>query len=487
MSVLPRGSGRRLLAVVLSIGLLGAACGDDDDGNGATAPGGVEAKAEPTAGEWKTWVLTSPTQFPVQPPPSSDKADDDELKALVAQRTPEVADFVRKWSGDGEPVSAPWMQMALEFISAREKDPAASSRIYALVAVAAYDAMVATWHYKYEFNREAPDVVERLADPGPDPSYPNEHAAIAFATADVLAYLFPERPALRLTEDAEQAADSRVLAGAARRSDVEAGRTLGKKVAEAVIAYAKADGSDKEWDGKRPGGRPRYWEPPTGKTANPVSPLAGQWKPWVMSSGDQFRPPPPPAFGSPEFKAAAEELVKIKNELTEEQKKKATFWAGGQGTPLPAGVWNEVTLAYLRDLRPTEPQAERVMALGNVAMADAGIAAWDAKYAYWDPRPENGIQDLGLDPTWKPFIDTPFFPSYISGHATYSAAIAEVLSFIFPAREKDFRDKALEAATSRAWGGIHWSLDSTVGIDVGTKIGQAVVEHAKKDGAPAIT
>ena len=484
---------RTMVAVVLAAGLM-AGCSDDGDDDGEattnTTAAGPAAVAEPTAGTWKPWVLTAPDQIPVPPPPAegSDeaRADDAELQRLEAQRTPEVADFVRKWSGDGEPVSAPWVEMALEFISAREKDPPASSRAYAYVSVAAYDAMVATWHYKYLYDREAPDVVERLAEPGPDPSYPNEHAAIAGAASVILAYLFPERPALRLDEDAEQAADSRVFAGAARRSDVEAGLALGRKVGEAVVAHAKADGSDRVWDGTRPGGRPRYWEPPTGKVANPVSPLAGTWGTWVMERGDQFRPGPPPVFGSAEFKAQAEEVVKAKVELTPEQKRAATFWAGGQGTPLPAGVWDEVTLAYLRDLKPSEPQAERVMALANVAMADAGVASWDAKFAYWDPRPENGVQDTGVDPSWKPYIDTPFFPSYISGHATYSGAISEVLSYIFPEREADFRAKAQEAANARLWGGIHWRKDNEVGLEVGHKVGQLVIEHAKSDGAPAI-
>ncbi len=501
--MLPRTPGRaradrlRPVALVLAVALVVGACSSDDktssDATSDTtaAAGTVAAKAEPTAGDWKPWVLTSPDQFDVPAPPAAgsaeEKAEDTELKALVAERTPEVADFVHKWGGEGEPVSAPWMATALELVSAREKDPAAASRAYGYVAVAAYDAMVATWHYKYEYNRKAPDSVETIAEAGPDPSYPNEHAAIAQATSQVIAYLFPERPALRLQEDADQAADSRVLAGAARRSDVDAGQALGKQVAEAVIAHAKADGSDKPWDGKRPGGRPRYWEPPTGKVANPVSPTAGTWKTWVLKSGDQFRPPAPPVFGTPEFTAAAQEMVKIQKNLTEDQRKAAIYWAGGQGTPLPAGIWNEVTIAYLRDLKPSEPQMERVMALANVAMADAGIAAWDAKYAYWDPRPENGVQDSGVDPTWKPLFDTPFFPSYISGHATYSGAIAEVLSYIFPVDEKDFRDKALEAANSRSWGGIHWPLDSTVGLDVGAKVGKLVVEHAKADGAPKVS
>jgi membrane-associated phospholipid phosphatase len=487
-----------LLAASVALALAASACSDVNREKGATATtaaakgSGID-KAEPTAGQWRTWVLTSGDQIPVAPPPAAGspeaKAEDQELKDVVAKRTPEVADFVKKWSGDGQPLSAPWMQMALEFIAAREKDPAASSRAYALVAVATYDAMVATWNAKYKYNRKAPDVADRLSQPGPDPSYPNEQAAVAGAASKVLAYLFPERPAPRLEEAADQAADSRVLAGAARRSDVEAGLDLGRKVADKVIEFGKADGSDRVWDGKRPAGigrGPQFWEPQPGSVANPVSPLAGTWKTWVLTSGSQFRPGPPPAFGSPEFVAQAREAVEVKKNLTEDQKTAAKFWAGGQGTPLPAGIWNQVTIAYLRDLKPTHPQAERAMALANVAMADAGVAAWDTKFTYWDPRPENGVQDSGVEKGWEPYLgDTPFFPSYISGHATYSGAIAEVLAFLFPTRSKDFHDKAQEAANSRLWGGIHWRKDNEVGIEVGKNVGQAVIERAKADGAPA--
>ena len=495
----PTSRRRRRLCVVaaaVSLAVTTSACSVvNRDGGARTSEGaaGIDQR-EPGAGRWRTWVLSSPGQFPVAAPPAAEsvqaRAEDQELRDVVSKRTPEVADIVRRWSGEGQPLSAPWMEMALEFVSAREKDPAASSRAYALLAVAAYDATVATWHSKYTYNREAPDVVERLAAPGPDPSYPNEHAAVAGAASRVLAYLFPERPAPRLEEAAEEAADSRVLAGVARRSDVEAGLALGRQVGEAVVKHGKADGSDRVWDGKRPPGigrGPQFWEPQPGSVANPVSPLAGTWKTWVLTSGSQFRPGPPPAFGSPEFLAQAREVVEVKEKLTEDQKKAATFWAGGQGTPLPAGIWNQVTIAYLRDLKPSHPQAERALALANVAMADAGIAAWDTKYTYWDPRPENGVQDSGVAKGWEPYlVDTPFFPSYISGHATYSGAVAEVLSYLFPTRAQDFHTKAAEAANSRLWGGIHWRKDNEVGLDVGKKIGQAVVEKARTDGAPAM-
>ncbi|HEX2117579.1 MAG TPA: hypothetical protein VHF91_00220, partial [Acidimicrobiales bacterium] len=367
-----RTSWRKPVVLALALALVAAACGGDGDGGGETA----SQKAEPSAGTWKTWVLGAPDEIPVPPPPAKgsaqEKAEDQEIKDLAGERTPEDKDIVRKWAAEGEPVSTPWLEMNLEFVAAREKDPPLSSRGYALMSVAAYDAMVAAWHYKYQYNRDAPDVAERLVEPGPDPSYPSEHAAIAGAASRVLAYLFPERPALRLDEAADQAADSRVMAGVNRRSDVEAGLELGHKVAEKVIAYAKADGAESPCSKRPPGRAPRYWAPPPGSVANPVQPCAGEWKTWVMSAGNQFRPGPPPVFGSPEFLAQAREMVEVKNNFTEEQKKAATFWAGGQGTPLPAGVWMNVLLAYLRDELPTAPKSERTLAMVSVAMSDAG-------------------------------------------------------------------------------------------------------------------
>jgi membrane-associated phospholipid phosphatase len=92
------------------------------------------------------------------------------------------------------------------------------------------------------------------------------------------------------------------------------------------------------------------------------------------------------------------------------------------------------------------------------------------------------VRDSKVDPNWTPYIDTPFFPSYISGHATYSGAAAAVLSYLYPEDAAEFRAKAEEASNSRLWGGIHWRSDNEVGMAVGTKVGELVVERAKTDG-----
>ena len=207
-----------------------------------------------------------------------------------------------------------------------------------------------------------------------------------------------------------------------------------------------------------------------------------------MTSGSQFRPPPPPAFGSAEFRAAAQEIVDIQKNLTEEQKRIAKFWEGAQGTPLPAGILLGVSMADIENAastgdkasRWTLPQVTRAMAMLNITMADGGIAVWDAKFTYWNPRPENGIRDLGLDRNWKPHLPTPFFPAYASGSAGYAGGVETIMTYLFPDRAEEFKRRAAEQAESRLYAGIHWRYDA-VSRQAGNKISDLVIEKVKGD------
>ncbi len=112
-----------------------------------------------------------------------------------------------------------------------------------------------------------------------------------------------------------------------------------------------------------------------------------------------------------------------------------------------------------------------------MAVMDAGIACWDAKYYYHYPRP---IQTMN---GFKTILGTPNFPSYTSGHSTFSGAAAEVLAYIFPAETNAVRAWAQEAAESRIYGGIHYRFDSEVGLDQGIKVAKYTIDRAKIDGA----
>ena len=463
-------------ALVFTIALAG--CGEGDEP--------VVAGAEPKAGTWKTWVLNSPEDVRVPEPPKGDeaRAETDELRTLATQRTPEVEEKIKRWNQN--PALKPWMDINIELVAHGVKDPPLASRGYSYTTIAIYDAVVAAWHWKYEYDRKAPTGVSQVGTPAPDPSYPSEHAAIAGAASRVLEYVFPEEPVGIFDQLAEEAASARVQAGLNFRSDVEAGLALGRSVADKVIARAKADGADRKWDGTRPAGigrGPEFWEPPPGTITPPTQPLAGTWKTWVLDSASQFRAPPPYKYGSPEFVTEAREVMEVRARLTPEQEQIAKFWAGGQGSALPPGQWNQVAFVYVDNAKLDTPRAARLFAGLNAALNDAALAAWDTKFTYWSPRPLNAIRDLGLDPNWTSLLPTPTFPSYVSGHSSYSAAAAAVLSYFFPSEAVTFDAKAQEAAVSRLYGGIHYRSDNDQGAVIGKKVGDLAVERLKQDGA----
>ena len=459
-------------------------CGDSEDDTETDAAGAQ--KAQP-AGEWKTWVLKSGAEVKVPPPPADGSTeateDEDGLEKAVAGRTEAQEAAARSYTR--APVVEPWIEQNIELVAGIPKDVPASSRAYSHTAVAMYDAMVAASHWQQEYKRKPP-AGDAAVEPTSRYSYPSEIAAMAGAASVVLAYLYPKYPEARLTERAEDAASSLVAAGAARPSDADAGLALGREVGEKVVAHAKADGFDEiEWDGKRPKG-PEHWEPPPGSTGQPNRPWAAKAKPWIVSPISQFRPPAPPKYGSDEFEANARDVMKVKEDLTPEQKRLADFWEGMEGTALPAGIWNRVAIEYARDKDQTVPEQARTFALLNVALADAGSAIWDAKFltGWWDPRPINSIRDLGLDKSWESYLSpTPLFPAYPSGTSGYSGAAGTVLSYLFPDDEAMWMRRAREAGMSRLYGGVHWRIDVREGLGVGRKVGDVVVEHAKQDGA----
>ena len=334
----PRGKTRRAMFLVVVTALTQACSNSVNDSAQRVA-------AEPRAGTWRTWVLSSPAQVKVPAPPKrgSPVARDEitELRDLADNRTPRMEERIHHW-GD-YPSTEPWTRLNMELVSEHRRNPPRAARTYALVSAAVNDAVVSAWHWKYVYDRRPPRV-SRVVSAGPDPSYPSEHAAVAGAASRVLAHLFPERSRASFDEPAEEAADSRVWAGANFRSDVEAGLALGREVAEAVIARARSDGSDRTWDGSRPRGA-GFWEPPPGAdpAAQPIEPLAGTWRTWVVPVVE-VRPGPPPPYGSPEFLAEVGDVIDKRKNLTSTQRQTAEEWEAGPGSAAPPGHWNRIAL-----------------------------------------------------------------------------------------------------------------------------------------------
>jgi membrane-associated phospholipid phosphatase len=472
MSILRR---LRLLAICV----VGTTCTD--------APSGPRLASETDAGRWRTWVLASGSSIrPVAPPAdvsAQTSQELDEIVRLQSARTAATDSLVRYW--DALP-TAPWHALTLDMLEfywallpdVRSATPVRSARILALVNVAMYDALVATWDAKYAYMRRAPSStdprVRALVAVGDVPSYPSEHAAVAAAAAAVLSYAFAFDDTAGFHRLEREAGDARVVAGAAYRSDVDAGYAIGRAVAARVIARATADGSGAAAT-VTPPTTSWAWRPtPPKRVKDPFDAIAGTWRPWIIGAGDEFRPAPPPLPGSQRFATDLNELLAIGRTRTTAQADTARYWA----TDAPSSRWevfmdDEITRHRLGPLH-----AARALALASTTMADAMIACWDAKFFYWLERP------ISADTSLKTAISTPPFPSYPSGHSTQSAAAAEMFAYLFPDRADYYRQKANEASVSRVLAGIHYRFDIEAGEDLGRKVGAAAVARAKSDGSP---
>jgi len=157
---------------------------------------------------------------------------------------------------------------------------------------------------------------------------------------------------------------------------------------------------------------------------------------------------------------------------TMQQMDRARFWA----TEAPTARWDLVVEQEVGARRLSTPRAARARAYVSVAMYDAFVACWEAKYHYWLLRP------VSVDPAVNPVFATPPFPSYPSGHSTISAAAAEVLAELFPDKGEQFHALATEASNSRVWGGVHYRFDIEAGDTLGRKVGAAVVARMREDG-----
>jgi len=269
--------------------------------------GSLMAQVEPSAGNWKTWVISSGSTFRLPPPPDSEitARELEWVKDCISSRDEAVLASIQYWDA-GAPAYR-WMQLAQQLVVTAGLPTPLQTRALALVAAAISDATIAAWDSKYVYNRPHPSQLDSTVAPAvavpQNPSYPSEHAATAGAAAAVLEYLFPDQTA-KLAAMAEEAAASRVMAGVAFPSDVFTGLDLGQAVGRAVVAFAQNDGSSQPFNGSYPPA-PGAWS-----SNAPVAPLAGSWRPWVLNTARDFRPGPPPVFGSD---AANQQYAAVKN------------------------------------------------------------------------------------------------------------------------------------------------------------------------------
>lgn len=409
------------------------------------------------AANWKTFLLND-NDITVPPPPTAaeTKKELNALKQQMSAADAKQSSAVQFWDA-GAPAYR-WNKIGSQTAAT---DFAVQLRMPdSWMNIAVYDATVLVWRAKIRYKRKRPSAedasVQTLVPVPATYSYPSEHSATAAAAAYVLAYFFPAK-ADSLINLAKQASASRVHAGVQYTSDADAGWKIGEQVAKQIIEQAKNDGSAKQWDGTM-NKDPKKW-----RGAYPVGYTLTAYKPMLLNSIDQFRPPAPPDFTND-----MQDLKKFKQ--TTKSAASAYYWA------TTGSSWTELAGQKMFETRMQNdpPAAARVYAVLSVAYHETALSVMDAKYTYWGIRPNQ------FDTTYKPLIATPPFPGYPSGHAMGAASAAAVMEHFFPADAQQFRTMAQDCADSRFYAGIHFKTDNEVGLEMGRKLGTYVVNEWMK-------
>lgn len=377
-----------------------------------------------------------------------------------------------------------WNTVALDAIRALNVPPPDASRALAVESIAVYDAVAAVRH-------TAPFAVAM-------DTFGNVDADLvaAGAAAAALEALFP-------AQYAGFEADLVHNALASRTAFASESVDLGRRIGAGVAARYADDGWNKAVAAADLSTGPGVWRP-TAPAYLP--PLDQQWatlRPFCMEGSDAYRPAGPPALGSAAYRAAVQEVEELGSATsttrTAEQTEIAKFWADGSGTYTPPGHWNAIAGQIAAQRGDGLFADAKMFATLNVALADAAIVAWDAKFHFDLWRPITAIREA--DPAWTPLLSTPPFPSYVSGHSTFSAAAAAVLDSVYGSdlsfdttslglpdvvrHFNGFAAAAAEAGRSRIYGGIHFAFDDVDGQAVGREVAAVALKAFPGAATPA--
>ena len=290
--------------------------------------------------------------------------------------------------------------------------------------------------------------------------------AVAGAAAAVLAQLFAKDEAAvnaRLQREIQ-------AIGSGRRAAFQSGVDLGRKVGDQVMAQARTDRVAAAWTGTVPVGEGK-WVSLVNPPAPPLAPALGNARTFYMKAGDEFRAPPPPAWGSTAFQVQITEVRAISDNRTNEQIRIAQYWEDLTGS-FAAGAWNVRARNAMAARGIDEETTARALAMMHMAGFDALVACHDSKYVYWVPRP------VQADPKITLAVGVPNHPSYPANHACISGTMGRVLDAQVPGSNGRFETMGKEAGTSRVYGGIHYQMD----VDAGDEIARKIAARALQSG-----
>ncbi|MBA2749204.1 MAG: phosphatase PAP2 family protein [Tatlockia sp.] len=414
------------------------------------------------------------------------------------QTNNQASNFISAAGSDAVIVWNATLLNAIQISESGGTPPPLAARNQAIVHAAIYDAVNAInrSHKPYKVNIDASD--SRIAGASPD-------AAAVEAAYQTLVYLYKNQ---KPTFDEQRTRSlAEIPDGAAENNGV----ALGKYVAEQILALRMTDGADKAQIPYTLGTGMGDWRPTPPAFLPPLLPGWGRVTPFAIPSGSTFRPKGQPVFGNAEYARQLEEVRLLgalqnttvtKITRTPEQTQIAIFWAYDRpDTFRPPGQWNEIAEKVALEQGNTLEANARLFALLNIAQADAGIAAWDAKYTYNQLRPISAIRQADSDPNqstvgdpnWVSLLPTPPFPDYISGHSTFAGVSGKILSnffgdninFTVTSQElngvtrsyNSFTQAADEDGISRIYGGVHVRSANEDGLATGRSVGDYVFNN----------
>ena len=409
-------------------------------------------------------------------------------------------------------VMTEFMETMVPHVDERVPVPAPAGRVMAVTFTAAYDAWAA-------YDEEAVGVVTGNLLDGTGAG--NREEAILHAMLTTLYGLTGKQNPYRLR-----------LRRMGFNPDSESlDAQLGRNIGAMVLAERRQDGANQQDNYEdtshymvAPPEELAAWQPDfiDRMVQEPITPHWGRVVPFAMRNMEHHRPPTPPALGTPEFDAQVEEVLAYSANLTQRHKAIAEYWAPERWAT-PASHFVDVTKDISeRDGFTLEQDVKLFFTIGN-AMMDAGIAAWDAKYRFNYVRPVTVIQRMGDRPIraynyrtnqtetiaaedWEPYLETPAFPEYVSGHSAFAAAWARAMELTLGTDQMDYtgrvyflseenspyvvdpiqlhfqtyEEAAQSSGMSRLYGGIHWMIGNTEGLAMGRTIGEMAYERAQR-------
>lgn len=378
-----------------------------------------------------------------------------------------------------------WNKTLISILGTSGAQPATihPTRSFAILQAAEYDAVVSV-------TRVGRPYLFRVRVPGPA----SAAAAADQAAHDVLAALYPGQASVADSQLATELAT--IPDGPAKDRGVAAGRAVAGK----LVAIRSADGSALTPPPFKPGTKPGDYQPTPPSFTPPVFTIWGNVTPFVLDSGAQFRPSPPPPVTSPRYARALTVTESLGEDTsttrTPAQTAAAMFW----GAAPIWNVWNEVAQDQATTRDSSLAGASAAFAALDLTLADTAIGLYDAKYHYQVWRPITAIRagvagNPGIvpNPNWNSLTTTAPDPSYPGAHSGFSFAAATVLTAFFggnqpvtvrsdalPGQDRHFRDfftAATQAALSRIWAGQHTTFDDQAGRQLGASIASSALRH----------